>query len=82
MPTYFFHLRDGEDLMLDMDGRELDGLDAVKKLALIEARAILAEEVRGGRLLLDKHIDVENAYGGLVHRLAFADAIEIVPPNG
>jgi hypothetical protein len=49
---------------------------------LVEARAIIAEEARHGRIMLDKHIDVENDCGGIVHRLSFADAIEIVPANG
>jgi len=81
MPLYFFHLRDGVDVLLDGDGREFDDVDAVAKAALVEARAIIADEARKGRILLDKYIDVENAFGGIVHRLSFADAIEIVPPN-
>jgi hypothetical protein len=82
MPLYFFHLRDGVDVLLDGDGREFDDIDAVAKAALVEARAIIAEEARNGRIMLDQHIDVENDAGRIVHRLSFADAIEIVPPNG
>ena len=82
MPLYFFHLRDGVDVLLDGDGREFDDIDAVAKAALVEARAIIAEEARNGRIMLDKHIDVENDAGSIVHCLPFADAIEIVPPNG
>jgi hypothetical protein len=81
MPHYFFHLRDGEDVLLDTDGREFADIEAVAKAALVEARAIIAEEARGGRILLDKYIDVESASGAVVHRLSFADAVEIVPPN-
>ena len=77
MPLYFFHLRDGIDALLDKEGRELGSVDAVAKAALIEARGIIAHEVRDGYVLLDKFIDVENAYGGLVHRLSFADAVAI-----
>jgi hypothetical protein len=82
MPLYFFHLRDGEDVLLDDDGREFADLQAVAKAALVEARAIIAEEARGGRILLDKYIDVEDASGVVIHRLSFADAVKIVPPNG
>ena len=74
MPLYFFHLREGGEVLLDGDGREFDNVDAVAKAALVEAR--------DGRIVLDKYIDVENDFGGIVHRLSFADAIEIVPPNG
>lgn len=82
MPLYFFHLRDGVDVLLDGDGREFDSVDAAAKAALLEARAIIADEARDGRIMLDKHIDVENDCGDIVHRLPFADAVEIVPPNG
>lgn len=82
MPLYFFHLRDGVDVLLDGDGREFDDIDAVAKATLVEARAIIAEEARNGRIMLDQHIDVEDDAGSIVHRLSFADAIEIVPPNG
>ena len=81
MPLYFFHLRDGVDVLLDGDGREFDDVDAVAKAALVEARAIIAQEAREGRIMLDNRIDVENDCGDIVHRLSFADAIEIVPPN-
>ena len=81
MTLYFFHLREGVDILIDTDGRELDSLDAAASNALVEARAIIAHEAREGRILLDKHIDVENADGGIVHRLCFADAVEIVRPN-
>ncbi len=80
MPFYFFHLREGGELLLDDDGRELETMDAVAKAALVEARAIIADEALDGRIMLDKYIDVENDFGGIVHRLSFADAIEIVPP--
>ena len=77
MPLYFFHLRDGEDILLDPDGRELEGPGAIALCALIEARALLGEEVRSGRIRLNQRIDVEDADGLVVHSLAFGDAIEI-----
>ena len=81
MPVYFFHLRDGEDILLDADGRELDGAEAIADAALHEARAIIADEVLDGNILLDRVIDVENDDGRVVHRLSFADAVKLVPPN-
>ena len=77
MPVYYFHLRDGEDVLLDPDGRILDGAEAIARSALAEARALISEEVRTGRIRLDQRIVVEDADGEVVHRLPFNEAIVI-----
>ena len=76
MATYYFHLCDGVDVLLDPDGRELDGAP-VAEAALTEARAIIAADVRGGHIHLDQDIEVHDAAGKMVHRLAFEDAIKV-----
>jgi hypothetical protein len=81
LSKYFFHLRDGVDLVLDEEGRECDGLDAAVILALQDARSILSEEVQSGLIDLDRHLDVETADGVVAHRLEFADAVRIVHPK-
>lgn len=78
MPLYFFHLCDGEDVLLDPEGRRLDGADAIAEAALVEARSILSDDVRKGRIDLDYRIDVEDCDRNLIHRLHFADVLEIV----
>jgi len=77
MPVYYFHLRDGDDILLDPDGRQLEGPASIAQRALIEARALIAEEARLGRIRLDQRIDVEDAEGRVVHRLPFDQAVEI-----
>ena len=77
MPVYFFHLRDGEDTLLDPDGRVLDGSAAIARSALAEARALISDEARLGRIRLDQRIDVEDADGVVVHSLPFSEAVEI-----
>ena len=77
MALYYFHLRDGEDILLDPDGRALEGPGAIALCALIEARALISEEVRSGRIHLDQRIDVEDADGVVVHSLPFSEAVEI-----
>jgi hypothetical protein len=37
MPTYYFHIRDGDTLVLDDDGCELDDLEAMRDEALRSA---------------------------------------------
>jgi hypothetical protein len=87
MPTYFFHFRDGVDLLLDPEGRTLDS-DQVVPETLLQARALIAADVLAGRVDLDDRIDVQNSGGIVVHSLAFADAVEfagnrspILPPQ-
>ena len=81
MTTYFFHLRDGVDLLLDPDGRRLPSLDAVAAAAMREARALISAEAMTGKISLIPHIDVEDQDGTVVHSLAFEDAVEIERPQ-
>ncbi len=80
MPRYFFHLRDGEDILLDPEGRELNHPGALEQMALNEARSIISDDVRSGRITLIQRIDVENEAGQLIHSLRFVDAVRIVMP--
>jgi hypothetical protein len=80
MPRVYFHLHDGVDMMLDEDGNDVKVEDIVAR-ALIEARAIIADEARQGRIDLRPRIDVEDANGTVVHRLCFTDAVEIIGPD-
>ena len=81
MPLYFFHLRDGDDVLLDPEGRELAGQASIETAALKEARSIISEDALGGRITLAERIDVEDATGVVVHRIHFVDAVEIVQPK-
>ena len=78
MQNYYFHLRDGTDVLLDPDGRLLPGLAAVAAAALFEARAIISYEAKDGKISLGQSIDVENESGELVHTIAFADAVSFI----
>lgn len=64
MARYYFHLRDGRDVLLDPEGVELNGLPAAQAEALRSARAILAAEVLEGRVPLYMRIDVEDGAAG------------------
>jgi hypothetical protein len=81
MAIYYFHLRDGSDVLLDPEGRELADMEAIIEAALHEARGILAADLQIGRLKLDQMIDVEDKVGEVVHRLRFADAVTIRWPE-
>jgi hypothetical protein len=81
MPKFYFHLRDGVDLILDPEGRQLNGAAAIEQEALREARAIISDDAKSGRINLDVRIDVQDEEGTVVHSICFADAVEILPPN-
>lgn len=76
MAIYYFHLCDGIDILLDPDGRELDG-GLVASSALAEARAIIAADAKAGHIFLDQMIEVHDAGGTVVHRVAFEDAVQV-----
>jgi len=81
MARYYFHLRDGIDVLLDEEGRELDE-KAIQSAALIEARSIISDDAREGRIRLDQRLDIEDAAHAIVYSLAFVDAVQIVEPHG
>ena len=77
MHTYYFHLRDGTNVLLDPDGRLLPSLNAVEGAALYEARAIISADAKAGRISLRQWIDVEDEAGAVVHTIAFEDAVKV-----
>ena len=81
MSLYFFHLRDGADVLLDPDGRQLTSAEAVSDATLLEARSIISHEALSGQIKLDQHIDVEDEFRNIIHTLHFVDAVEIVQPQ-
>jgi hypothetical protein len=77
MGVYFFHLRNGADVLLDPEGRQLE-LANIAAAALSEARSIMSADCRSGEVDLNQNIDVEDSAGKLVHRVSFADAVSII----
>jgi hypothetical protein len=77
MPLYFFHLRDGVDILLDPEGLNLDGQVAIASTAMAAARSIISNDALNGVISLGQHIDVEDEAGKLVHCLPFNDAVTI-----
>ena len=76
MPRYFFHLYD--DLIVhDEEGVELPNPAAARLNALIEARELIAEQVRRGYFVLSHWIDVADEQGKLVLTVMFRDAVDI-----
>jgi hypothetical protein len=77
LSRYFFHLRDGQDLLLDPEGREFPSHAAIAAAALLDARDIISHDAKEGHIKLDYHLDVEDDSGAVVHRLDFEDAVVV-----
>jgi hypothetical protein len=72
---YFFHLRDGGDMLLDPEGRQIADASVIPGMALTDARGIISQDALTGYVQLDQWIDVNDEAGALVHQLSFRDAV-------
>lgn len=78
MSRYFFRLVQGADQIRDPEGHDLSSAGEIGALVLADARSILSDEARRGRLDLGERIEVQDATNAVVHRLVFADAVEML----
>jgi hypothetical protein len=75
MPRFFFNIRDGDQTLCDPEGTELAALDIARQEALIDARWILAEELRTGRIALDRRFEITDKAGQVLATVCFQDAL-------
>lgn len=69
-------------MVRDDEGRLCKDLLEVRMHALVNARGILAEGVRGGVLDLKPFIRVDNEQGKTIHQLRFEEAVNAEFPIG
>jgi hypothetical protein len=79
MTRYFLHLRDSTDEVLDPDGSEFEDMEAVRNAVMVNARDLIAGDVRNGLVDFRYRIDAENEAGQVVYSLPFKHAVNIVP---
>lgn len=77
MARYFFHLRDGQDVLMDPEGRDIIDISNIPALALKDARSMISQDALSGKIHLQQAIEVLDETGAVVHRLAFVDAVTI-----
>ena len=75
MAVYFFHFCDGDDTLLDPEGRQVDDAALIAGMALKDARGMISQDALTGQIDLDQSIEVKDESGALVHQLAFRDAV-------
>ena len=72
---YFFHLRESESYLVDEEGLELPGIDAVLAAAIAGARSVIAGEAMEGKLPLRSSIEVDDEHGQRVLDLPFLETV-------
>ena len=77
MARYFFHLRDGRDVLMDPEGREISDISSIAALALRDARSMISQDALSGKIHLQQAIEVLDEAGNVVHRLQLVDAVII-----
>ena len=68
MARYFFHLRDGQDVLMDPEGREIDDVALIPGLALKDARSMISQDALTGRIHLQQAIEVLDEKGAVVFK--------------
>lgn len=76
MPRFFFHLMN-QDEVTDPEGMVLDSPAEAREEAIRNARDIMAEEVRHGRLPLAHRIEVADEHGRAILAVPFREVIRI-----
>lgn len=77
MTHFFLNLHMCGEVIPDPEGMAFENTDAAIKAATLEARALLADEVKAGKLCLDCHIEVVNCDTGEVVDVPFRSAVTI-----
>jgi hypothetical protein len=71
MGRFYFHLRDGEDLILDDEGTELPNVEAAKKEAVHSAREFLCEAIKTGKSNIPDAFVIADEAGQTLEELPF-----------
>ena len=77
MPRYYMHICNGTGFLEDEEGRELPNQAAAREAAIMAARDVMANDLRGGELDLSSFIEVEDENKQLVFTLQFIDAVNL-----
>ena len=77
MSRYFLNIRDGSDLIEDLEGSILPDIDAACREAMAAARDILAENVRTGKVVNGQFFEITDETGTVQGRVPFKDALRL-----
>jgi hypothetical protein len=63
MPMFFFHIRDGDALILDEEGTDFEFIQAAFAEAELSARDLAIEQIKGGTLGDGAAVELTNSTG-------------------
>jgi hypothetical protein len=72
MGRYYFHLKDGDEMIPDEDGTELQDVAAATREALRSARELLADAIKAGKPKIYDAFVIADEAGRTVEVLPFA----------
>jgi hypothetical protein len=75
MARYYFHIKDGTDLIKDQEGTELATPDAARVQALRSARELWADAIKSGKPLGADAIVISDEQGGTTTFVPMNDAL-------
>jgi hypothetical protein len=76
MPRYFFHVRDGDDLIRDEEGTELPDPQAAKAEAMASARDLAMDEIRSKNRVGGRKIEIVGEFGETIQTLPVRASID------
>jgi hypothetical protein len=75
MSRFYFHLRDGDQLVTDDEGTDLPDLFAAKREAILCARELVAEAIKSGKRRVPEFLIIADETGRELCIWALADAL-------
>jgi Domain of unknown function (DUF6894) len=76
LPRYYFHIKDGAELIKDPEGTELSSADEARSQALKSARELWADAIKSGRDLRADAVVIADEGG---QTLTFVPMVEALP---
>jgi hypothetical protein len=76
MPKFYFHIRDGDKWIEDLEGLDLPNADAAKQEALTAAREMLAVRLMAGEVLDGQTLEIWDRHN-LVAAIPFKEVVEL-----
>lgn len=78
MANFFLHLHQCGIVYPDEEGRSFANLEAARRTALVNARELMADEMKSGRLCLGCRIDIADEHGRVLDVVPFKNAVEVI----
>ena len=77
MPRYYFHIKNGFEIIEDSEGIELTSVMIAKAEAEEAAREILASKVRSGEIIDGHEFEIRDAWGNRLLHVPFKSVLRL-----